>query len=151
MNAHDDIAQQIKERIRLEEVIGGYVALKRSGSSFKGLCPFHAEKTPSFTVSPERGFWKCWGCGAGGDVFTFVRRVENLSFPEAVERLARQLNIPYQRHGEGKERASERERLLDINALATRCYREQLARSPEAMEYLRRRGLAPETIEAFGL
>lgn len=151
MNQGDDIREEIRDRIRLEALIGNYVALRPSGRRFKGLCPFHAEKTPSFNVDPERQMWRCFGCGVGGDVFDFVEKIENLTFPEAVERLARQLGIPYQRRGEAKERVSEREQLFEVNALAARFYQEQLAAASEASAYLRQRGLEPETIAAFGL
>src|SRR5439155_7316523 len=97
----DDIREEIRDRLRIEALIGQHVALRPSGRRFKGLCPFHAEKTPSFNVDPERQMWHCFGCGAGVDVFGFVQKIENLTFPEAVERLARQLGIPYERRGEG--------------------------------------------------
>lgn len=149
--ASDNLAQEIRERIRLDELIGQHVALRRSGRTFKGLCPFHTEKTPSFTVDPERGFWRCFGCGARGDVFDFVEQVEKITFSEAMERLARQLGLTYQRRGESREQRSERDRLYEVNGLAHRFFREELGRSREAQEYLLRRGLDAETIESFGI
>ncbi len=146
-----DLKQEIKDRIALHELIGTYVSLKRAGARWKGLCPFHAEKTPSFSVDSDHGFWKCFGCQAAGDVFSFLQRIENLTFPEALERLARQLGLPYQRPGEAKERASERQQLLDLHALAARFYAAELEKSSEARNYLERRGLSASTIAEFQL
>ncbi|MCK4231998.1 DNA primase, partial [candidate division WOR-3 bacterium] len=91
------IPQEVIERVRAETdivgLIGSYVKLKRSGKSFVGLCPFHQEKTPSFNVSPDRQAYYCFGCGAGGNVITFIMNYENLSFPEAVKQLAERLGI----------------------------------------------------------
>src|SRR5690606_24979115 len=84
----DDV-QALRERADIAAVIGDYTALRRSGGRYKGLCPFHSEKTPSFTVDAAKGVYHCFGCGAGGDVYGFLQQVEALSFPEAVERLAR--------------------------------------------------------------
>src|SRR5689334_18555786 len=113
-----DIVQEIKLRTDLVELISGYVPLKRSGRTHKGLCPFHSEKTPSFHVDGERGFYKCYGCGAGGDCFSFIQQREGLSFPEAGELLARRLGLEWQRIGDSTEKRSARERLYDVNALA---------------------------------
>jgi len=85
--AGDDV-REIKSRLDIAEVIGDYVALRRSGQTYWGKCPFHNEKTPSFSVSPERQTFHCFGCGKGGDVFTFIMEIENLEFREALERLA---------------------------------------------------------------
>jgi DNA primase len=82
------VIEEIKTRNNIEDVISSYVRLTRSGQNVKGLCPFHSEKTPSFTVHPSDGFFYCFGCGAGGDVITFVMKAENLAYPEAVEFLA---------------------------------------------------------------
>ena len=113
-----DQVREIRERADIVEVVSQYVALKPSGSGFKGLCPFHSEKTASFHVNPGRGLWRCYGaCGTGGDVFSFVQKAENLSFPEAAEKLARRYGLPFQRGGESPERASEREKLYRANLL----------------------------------
>ncbi|MBI3909617.1 MAG: DNA primase [Armatimonadetes bacterium] len=141
-----DVVQEIKERTDLVELISGYITLRRAGKNWKGLCPFHAEKTPSFHVDPERGFWRCYGCNAGGDAFRFVERIENLTFIEAAEKLARRLGLEFVPRGGSPERASERQRLLAVTALAERFFREQLARSPRALNYLRERGLSPDTV-----
>lgn len=147
-----DQIEEIRERADIVEVVQQYVALKRSGRNFKGLCPFHAEKTPSFYVDPERGLWRCWGaCGVGGDVFSFVQKIENLSFLEAAEKLARRYGVPFRRGTEAPERASERERLFRVNALAERFFREEYRRAPHVQAYVARRGLLPETVEEFRL
>jgi DNA primase len=146
-----DIVQEIKLRTDLVELIQTYVPLKKSGRAHKGLCPFHAEKTPSFTVDGERGFFKCYGCGKGGDCFTFVQEKEGLGFQEAGALLARRLGLEWERKGETPETRSQRERLYDVNALAERFYRRSLEQSPDVRRYLERRGLTADTIEAFGL
>ena len=146
-----DSIQEIRDRIDLVELVSRHVALRRAGNSFKGLCPFHQEKTPSFTVNPQGGFFKCFGCGVGGDCFSFVMQMENLTFVEAAERLARQAGVEFQRRGDTRERRSERERLLELNALAERFYRRQLDNFRPARDYLLNRGLTEETLEEFKL
>lgn len=146
-----DIVAEIKLRTDLVELIAQYVPLKKSGRSHKGLCPFHAEKTPSFHVDGERGFYKCYGCGKGGDCFSFLQEKEGLSFNEAGEVLARRLGLQWTRRGETQEQRSNRERLYDGVALAERFFRRSLEAAPEVREYLVRRGLRPETIELFRL
>jgi len=153
---------EVRARTDIVSVIERYVTLKRSAGKLKGLCPFHQEKTPSFVVSPEIGRWHCFGsCSEGGDVFKFVQKIENLSFPEALERLALQANVTLtSRLTRGEtpagslapvSNAGERERLYQINALALRFYREVLARSPVAREYLQERGLAHAVQGNFSL
>lgn len=138
-------------RTDLVELISAYVPLKQSGRYYKGLCPFHSEKTPSFTVDRERGFFKCWGCNQGGDCFTFIQLREGLSFAEAGEFLARKVGVEWIPRGQTKEQRSERERLYDIVALAERFFRQRLAENRGVQKYLAERGLLPETIEQFGI
>ena len=134
------------------EVVSQYLPLKRSGRNFKALCPFHGEKTPSFTVSPEKQIFHCFGCGAGGDVFSFLMRKENMTFPEAVRYLARRANV---RLPEADPRAaSRREKLYDLHLMAAEFYHWGLTKSragEPAREYLRRREFSPDSISAFGL
>ena len=147
-----DQVQAIRERADIVEIVSQYATLKQSGRVFKALCPFHSEKTASFQVDPERGLWRCWGaCGTGGDVFSFVQKVDNLTFPEAAEKLARRYGLPFQRGGESAERSSERERLLRVSALAERFFQEQYRRAPHVQAYAARRGLSPEAVERFRL
>lgn len=148
----DDIVEEIKLRTDLVELIQSYgIQLRRSGRTHKGLCPFHGEKTPSFHVDGERGFYKCYGCGKGGDCFSFLRDKEGLSFPEAGELLARRLGLEWQRKGESPEVRSERQRVQDVTVLAERFFRERLMHAPGVLRYLEERGLSRETIEQFGL
>ena len=153
---------EVRTRTDLVSVVERYVTLKRAGRQLKGLCPFHQEKTPSFVVSPEIGYWKCFGsCGEGGDVFKFVQKIENLTFPEALERLALQAGVtltsrsPRAAAGAGEtavqSEAGIKDRLRSINGLALRFYRDVLARSPVAREYLQERGLAHAAQESFQL
>jgi DNA primase len=147
--------QQVRERTDLVEVISGFTQLKKAGRVFKGLCPFHQEKTPSFTVDPARQLYYCFGCGAGGDVFTFLRQTEGLTFSEAAERLANRLGIPL-RHEGGGERAdgTSRRTLLSACAAAAEYFADLLTRSPEAArarKYLEGRGFASEDGQAWKL
>ncbi len=146
-----DIVQEVKLRTDLVELISAYVPLRRAGRTHKGLCPFHSEKSPSFVVDGERGFFKCYGCGKGGDCFTFIQEKEGLSFPEAGELLARRLGLEWVRQGETSERRGDRERLHDVCALATRFFRQCLERDAAALEYLEHRGIAADTLEQFQL
>ncbi len=157
----------IRARVDIVSVVEPYVTLKRAGRSFKGLCPFHQEKTPSFTVNPDLGTWYCFGsCGEGGDIFKFVQKIENLSFPEALERLALRAGVTLtkepprggresSRVGTGHAGASEgpqpgeKDRLYNINTLALRYYRDMLKRAPVAQDYLQGRQIAHAAQEGF--
>ena len=138
----------IKSRLSLREVVSRYVALKPAGRGrWKGLCPFHQEKTPSFYVDEEKGLFYCFGCKAGGDLFAFVQRAEGLDFPEALERLAEEAGVELPRR-----KAPERRReLLEVLALAQTYFMEHLHAHPEALAYLRKRGLTEESVARFGL
>lgn len=141
--------EEIRQRVGIVDVVSEYVAVKRTGKSYKGLCPFHSEKTPSFTVSDEFQTWHCFGCGEHGDVFSFLMRVENLTFPEVLERLAKRAGVelePVQARQSGRKQL-----LAGINSMAAAYYSALLKRTPIAMEYLRGRGLADQTIEQFRL
>ncbi len=144
--------EEIKSRNDIVDVISAVVPLKKKGKTFAGLCPFHQEKTPSFNVDPTYQTFKCYGCGEGGDVFTFIEKHENMSFVEAAEFLARRAGLTFERKGrqDGAE-ASERERLFEINALASRYYVSMLDRVAAARDYLLGRGLTEETIKRFHL
>lgn len=138
-------------RTDLLDLIGARVTLKRAGSSHKGLCPFHDEKTPSFTVSPERGFYKCFGCGAYGNAIDFVMNYENLDFLEAVEILAElnHLEIPVER---GSARPTDEfDELFAVMREADQFYRQRLRENPDAIAYLKRRGIDGETAGRFAL
>lgn len=145
--------QELKARSDLGEVAASYVSLRRRGKNLVGLCPFHGEKTPSFNIYPENGSFYCFGCGAGGDVITFVRRIENLDYMEAVRFLAQRagLSVPENAvdDGMGKLKA----RILEINRESARFYHAVLNAEEGApgMQYLLGRGLTPATIRRFGL
>lgn len=148
-----EIVARIKEETDIVDVVRRYVTLSAAGSAFKGLCPFHREKTPSFHVNPARQIYKCFGCGEGGDVLSFLMKVEGLSFPEALETLARPLDIDLSRYLADEE--AEGERLAFHRALETAAalWSEALAgdRGAAAREYLAGRGFRPETWRRFEL
>src|SRR5271167_4814663 len=115
----DDKIEEVRSRADIVEIVGAHVRLKRAGRNFVGLCPFHNEKTPSFSVSPERGFFHCFGCGAGGTVFNFVMRIEGLSFPEAVSSLAARYGVTLPERGESGAKPGERDSLFRANEVAS--------------------------------
>ena len=151
-----DFAQQVKERADVVKVIGGYIRLRKAGAqNYSGLCPFHKEKSPSFSVHAARQFYHCFGCGESGDVFSFVGKIENVGFPEAVRMVAQKCGIALpKREYNSPEEAAEaqmRRRLLDLHEAAAVWFEEQL-RSPvgaAAREYLAGRGVTPEAIKTF--
>jgi DNA primase len=147
----------VKAAADIVVVVSDYVSLKKAGANYKGLCPFHGEKTPSFTVHRDRGFFHCFGCGRGGDVFKFIELQENVGFTDAVKLLAARFGIPIpelETTDDGRESAAEREALLKMHEVAAAYFREQLEAPTGARirEYLvRERGLTPETISTLGL
>ncbi len=145
------LIEEIKFRNDIEDVIGSYVQLKKAGSNSKGLCPFHSEKTPSFTVFGETHSYYCFGCGAGGDVISFIMRVENLDYPSAVQFLARRAGINIPEKGEDDGMAAKRSRIYDMNRDAARFFHEQLRTSQEALAYIDKRQLSTATVRHFGL
>jgi DNA primase len=145
-----DILNEIKMRLDIIDVISEYVNLKRSGANYKGLCPFHPEKTPSFTVSPSKQFYYCFGCGEGGDVISFIRKIENLTFQETLERLARKAGIEYR--PQLIKVYSKHSLVLSILKEAMEFYKENLKKQRSALEYLiLKRGISEESIERFSL
>jgi len=150
----NDILDEVAHANDIVEVVSGYFPLKRAGKDYVALCPFHAEKTPSFTVSPSKQIFKCFGCGRGGSVFTFVMAKENCTFPEAVRILADRAGIELREEPEARRRTQGRRRLRDVLAWAQQRFRASLAHptlGKPGREYLEHRGLTEETIEAFGL
>lgn len=149
----ESFLQELAERNDIVDVVSGYVHLtKRSGSNLFGLCPFHSEKTPSFSVAPDKQIYHCFGCGKGGSVISFIMEIENLSFPEAVEFLARRAGMPLPEQSDNRDNR-RRERLLALNRDAARFFHEML-RAPEgetARAYLARRKLTGRTVTNFGL
>jgi DNA primase len=146
-----DLREEIRDRIDLVELVSQYVSLERAGKNFKGLCPFHTEKTPSFHVSPALNRFHCFGCGASGDAFGFLMRIEGLSFREAMRRLAERAGIELRAESLPQEAPDERDRLRKLVYAANFFYRQCLKRTPAAQQYLSARSLTPETVEAFEL
>src|SRR6267154_4554697 len=152
----DNFKESLKQQADIVRIVGDYVKLKKAGAqNFAGLCPFHAEKTPSFSVHATRQFYHCFGCGESGDVFAFIQKVENITFPEAVRLLAQKLGVPmpkvsFSSPGEARD-AQVRMALLDVHVRAAAFFQECLRR-PEganARAYLKSRGLDDETIARF--
>ncbi len=153
----EDVITQVREAANIVEVIGQYVQLKKAGKNWKGLCPFHGEKTPSFNVQPDKGFFMCFGCQKKGDVINFVMELEGKSFVEVVEQLAQRFNIEvpkYEENPELKRMRGEKVAMLDLNKLATNFYRELLAdpkRGEPGRAYLAKRGVGQEVTDKFQL
>jgi DNA primase len=148
-----DKIEEVRSRADIVEIIGAHVRLKRAGRNFVGLCPFHNEKTPSFTVNAERGFFHCFGCGAGGTAFDFVMRIEGLTFPEALQSLARRYGITLPERGEGGA-AGERDAWFLANQTAAEFFAHVLWNTEDgkpARDYLKARGITTDTARAFML
>ncbi len=152
---HSDV-EIVKSRTNIVDIVGEYVKLTKAGNSFKARCPFHQEKTPSFNVNEEKQFYHCFGCGAGGDVFSFVMEIENLGFREALVLLAQKAGVELQTGFTGSSRKSQdkKKKLYDILELTTKFYEKQLwsgEGAKKALPYLRDRGLSDEVIKKFRL
>src|SRR5215213_2839898 len=154
--------QRFIDDLRLQanilQVVSEYVSLRRAGTTYKGLCPFHSEKTPSFHVDPEKGFFHCFGCHAGGDVFKFLELHEKVGFPDAVRMLAQKFGVAVPEESESaadgpRQDARLREELLKVHEVAARYFTEQLAgpAGVRARQQLQERAVASETIEQLGL
>jgi DNA primase len=159
-----EIIEQVKDRTDILDVVSGYVTLSKAGQNFKGLCPFHSEKSPSFMVSPSRQIFHCFGCGTGGNAFTFVMKMEGTSFPETVRELARKAGIAVPEAAQGAPRGDDagarhhqdsgnREKLEKLNEAAQAWFMHNLTQAEagrEARLYLKARGMFEDTLEAFG-
>ncbi len=141
--------QEIRDKVDLVEIISRHVALKKRGRNFVGLCPFHNEKTPSFSVNPELQIFKCFGCGESGDVFTYVQKTEGLTFPETVESLAASAGIQIERTPQELTEHGLRDRIYRANNIACRFFMESLKSAPQVLEYAKSRGLSVSTIEKY--
>lgn len=154
MRIPQSFIDEVKYRNKIEDVISSYVNLKRAGSNYQGLCPFHSEKTPSFTVFPNTETFHCFGCGAGGDVISFIMRAENLEYPGAVEFLAKRagLEMPEEAGG-AKSETVKRSRMYEMNRAAALFFNRMLyvPESEPAREYLKKRGLSGAAVKRFGL
>jgi DNA primase len=151
-----DFAQIVKHQADIVRIVGEFVRLKKSGAqNFQGLCPFHSEKSPSFSVHASKQFYHCFGCGQSGDVFSFIQKIENVGFPEAVKTVAQKCGIPLPKRDfaspQEAEEGRQRGKLIELHEAATAWFEEQL-RSPEgalAREYLTGRGVSPEAVAKF--
>lgn len=152
----EDVIEEVRMKNDIVDVISGYVRLQKKGSSYFGLCPFHNEKSPSFSVSRDKQMYYCFGCGAGGNVITFIMEYENFSFTEALQMLAERagVELPKAEYStEAREKADQKSRILEVNKVAAQYFYAQLKsdRGKVAHKYLTDRGLSEETITAFGL
>lgn len=150
-----DQVSQIREKLDIVSFISEYLSLKKAGKNFQGLCPFHGEKTPSFVVSPERQIWHCFGCGKGGDIYTFLMEYERLEFPEALRYLAKQAGVELvQTNYADSTSSAKKERLYKANALASEFYHYILTKhtaGKKAFEYLKMRGINEKLVKTFKL
>src|SRR3989344_6787943 len=142
-----DQAQIIKEKLNIADVISGYLRLTKAGVNYKGLCPFHNEKTPSFMVSSTRQSWHCFGCGEGGDIFTFIEKIENIEFLDALKILAEKAGVQLE-YSDPKAR-SEKDRLYEICESAAQFFITSIGNANSILNYLRKRGLNNETIDQW--
>jgi len=150
----DSTLSEIRSRLDITDVISEHVSLKKAGRNFKGLCPFHSENTPSFMVSPDKQIFHCFGCHEGGDIFGFIIKMDGLTFPEALERLAERAGVELKQKSGPKISKEEKEHLYQANRVAAWHYHESLKNSPlakPAREYLEKRGVSPQEIEKFRL
>lgn len=143
--------ERVKERLDISEVIGGYLKLDKAGASFKGKCPFHNEKTPSFFVSPLRQSYYCFGCGAKGDIFTFVQELEGLSFREALKSLAEKAGVELSNRPEALKTRGEKDELLQALEAATLFFENELEKNLTARKYILSRGLSEESVKKWRL
>ena len=153
MRISERFIQELQDKIDIEQVISSHINLKRRGKNLVGLCPFHNEKTPSFTVYPESRSFYCFGCGAGGDVISFVRRMDNLDYIEAVKSVAQMAGMSMPEDGYDDTLSKQRMRLLEANREAARFYNACLMdpKNKDALDYFLKRGLSINTIRRFGL
>lgn len=150
-------AQLVKDAADIVEVVGEHVTLQKRGANYLGLCPFHSEKTPSFSVNPTRQFYHCFGCKESGDVLSFMMKINNMTFPDALRDIARRYGVQLEEPNlspEEQERLKKRQYLHKVNAWATQIFHEYLVSNPaarKAREYLRQRGVSSEVVKRFQL
>ncbi len=149
MDSNREQIEEIRNRLDVVDIIGRYVQLKQAGKNYSGVCPFHSEKTPSFIVSPELQRYRCFGCGASGDIFNFVQNIENIDFPETLEKLAKEAGVQLVK----REENTTYSRLEDINKRAAIFFYKSLQDplNKVALEYVKKRGITPESIKEFGI
>lgn len=153
MALNESFLQELKYKTDISDIISSYVSLKKRGSTFVGLCPFHNEKTPSFTVYPETQSFYCFGCGAGGDAVTFIKKIENLDYIDAVKMLAQRAGLQMPTDGFDDSISKRRRRIYEANRAAAKYFYSVLMseEGTKALEYYRNRKLTLSTIKKFGL
>jgi len=145
------VVAEIQAKVDLLAYVSQYVTLKKRGREYLGLCPFHAEKTPSFSLNAEKQLWHCYGCDAGGDLIKFVQRYENVDFQTALRMLAQRAGVELRESQDARRRRSEREAIYEANAVAASYFASELKKNRAALDYLKGRGVAIETAEKFGV
>ncbi|MCX7699230.1 MAG: DNA primase [Candidatus Goldbacteria bacterium] len=146
----NEIIEQIKDSNDIVDVISDYVSLKKAGANYKALCPFHQEKTPSFMVSSQKQIFHCFGCGVGGNVFSFIQKMENINFIESVKLLAKRAGITINEY-KNEYKSSEKGKILEINRVALEYFREQFFKNEKPGKYIKLRGITEEAVEEFKL
>ena len=141
--------EQIKERLNIVDVVSSYIKVEKAGSNFKACCPFHNEKTPSFFISPDRGTFKCFGCGEGGDILTFVEKYEGVDFKGSLKILAEKAGVELKK--ENPQKINERNRIYDVLEKISSFFQNNLLKNKEALEYLKQRGIEDRIITQFRL
>lgn len=147
----ENIIEEIKSRIDIVDLISDYVELKRAGQNYKGLCPFHAERTPSFIVSPDKQIYHCFGCGEGGNIFSFIMRHDNVTFPEALRFLAKRAGLSLKESKSIEPGGGLKHKLIELNRESMSIFQENLKNSKEALSYLEGRGIGISAIKTFCL
>jgi DNA primase len=151
MSSFNTSLEDIKNRLNIIDVISEYVPLKKAGQNWKGLCPFHSEKTPSFTVSPSKQIFYCFGCSSGGDIFTFIMKHENISFQESLGILAKKAGVQLRKTQKHAAASGVKEHMLGLHKDASVFYQQCLQKSPKALAYLKKRGITGEVQNLFSL
>jgi DNA primase len=151
MSSYNSSLEDIKNRLNIIDVISEYLSLKKAGQNWKGLCPFHSEKTPSFTVSPSKQIYHCFGCSSGGDIFSFLMKHENISFAEALGILAKKAGVTIKKTQKNNAASGAKEQLVLLHKDACVFYQQSLKRSSKARAYLKKRGIDDETQNLFSI
>ena len=146
----EDVIEKIKNENDIVDIVSERVKLKRTGRNYIGLCPFHSEKTPSFSVSTDKQIYKCFGCGEAGNVITFVMKTRNLTFVDAIKVLAERIHLNIDELNDGNTK-NPNEKLYKLNVEAARYFFDNLNRNKEAKDYFTRRGISESTLRKFGL
>ncbi|MDE6678624.1 MAG: DNA primase, partial [Ruminococcus sp.] len=153
MTRNDEFLEKLCRANPIESVIGSYIPIQKKGRNYSCSCPFHSEKTPSFTVFTDTQSCYCFGCGAGGDVITFIKKIENLEFPEAIKLLAQRSGIEMPSYSGNSQNAQRKTRIYEMNRLSANFFYKNLISSNDkaGLQYLIERNISPQTIKKYGL